>query len=302
MKPPYVVKQGSRTAIVLLELSDRGAAIEMSEGPLVINSAFDLAQWQPFDYSVERAAASYLKHHAGLSPDARRALAAIIPASPAGDAQNPKHPPIAPNQGAQMSIEHTFTRIADALEALVNLQTGANLELERIAAAVSNDVPIITSDTVEAIDKVASKGRRRKAEVKEEPKAEVKEEPKAEVKEEPKAEPKEEPKAEVKEEPKAEVKEEPKAEVKEEPKAEVKVTADSKVQHEARIKAVQAVAAERLRYITSHGMTADAGRELVVGTIKSFGGDHISKVPVEKLDALEEALRKLDVTVSAEDL
>lgn len=81
-----------------------------------------------------------------------------------------------------MSIETNIERIATALEKLIDLQAGRNLVLEAQAAQPQPDA---TEAAAEAVEKAATKGRRKKAdpEPKEEPVVEKEQAPEPEAEE-----------------------------------------------------------------------------------------------------------------------
>lgn len=156
MHAPSVIKNGSRTAIVVLALTQQVSVIEMSEGQLGIRTTnyADLASdgWGSFTYPVEQAADRYLRHHGGVSPDAERALRRIL------EAAQPEAPfePVTKETQA-MSIEENIARIADALERLAEASTAHTLLLEQLVASQGG----AAAAAGEAVEKASAKGRGR---------------------------------------------------------------------------------------------------------------------------------------------
>jgi len=134
---PYVVRRSSHTAIVVLHLSETISHIAMDDEQLRIktcgSAAFFEDGWAPYEYDAVKAAAVYLQHKAGMSADARRALLAVSTHAPKGSNTITK-------DIDAMTIETNLTRIADALEKLLEINTGRNLALEALLLK-SGDAP-----------------------------------------------------------------------------------------------------------------------------------------------------------------
>lgn len=267
---PYVVKQGSRTAIVLLELSDRIIAIPMADGPLAINSRFDLDDWTRMDYPVAKAAATYLAHHAGASPDAHRALNEIITRAKTDEAQQP--PQKEPDMGIEADISNiaaALTRIADAQERLVDLAAGANLLLEA-KVSTSQAEAEAEAAAAEVVEKAATRGRPRK-----------KPEPAAEEPAVAAAEPASDQAAAAKEEPVAEAPAPAAEPVKTQPAAEAPA-----FNREQAIRALQKQAADKMAQLIRDGMSQDNARKAVVAVIEERGAGSVGKLSDESLQAM----------------